>query len=103
MKVPAVQVTDRLAELAHIRPYPPRKAGVVDVALLDPDLFILEGEKDLGLGIRVEVGLEGDPEFPGFGVEALRAFVLREEANVTGRADLGVEQVGAARSGRGRS
>ena len=62
VEVPAVEVTDRLTEQPDVRPEPPRKAGPVEVALLDADLVVLEGQEDLGVGVRVERGLEGDLE-----------------------------------------
>jgi hypothetical protein len=76
VKMPAVEVPDGLAELAGVGTEPARQAGVVDVSLLDPDLLVLEGEKDLGLGIRVEVGLKGELEFTGLRRDVLRALFL---------------------------
>ena len=98
--MPSVQITDLLSELAHVEPDAAGQSGPVDVPLFDPDLFLLERQKDLGLRIGIEIGLEGDLELTRHRVVTLGSLIARVEPDVTGRTDFGVQQVLAPGSGR---
>src|SRR5215213_6582836 len=100
--MPAIQIADRLAELAQVGAYPAGEAVVVDVALLDADLLVLEGEKDFCLGVGLEGRLKGELELAGHAVVPLRTLITGDKPDVARGADLGIEKVGAPGFGRGR-
>src|SRR4029079_18173249 len=95
--MPAVQIAHLLAVFPEIDPEPARESGPVDVALLDPHLFILESHEDFGTGVRIESCLKGELELAGHEGILLLAFP-GHQPDITRRADLGVEEIGSPRA-----
>src|SRR5215213_6599166 len=93
--MPAVEIADLLAELADVHPEAARQPGPVDVALLNPDLLVLERQINLGIGIRIERRLQRHLELAGHTVISLAAFA-RHEADIARGTDLRVEGRGIA-------
>src|SRR4051812_35402267 len=84
VEVPAVQVANLLAELAHVESYPAGKAGPVDVAFLDSHLVVLKRQENFGVGIGIQSRLEGELELPRNSPPPAYSF-LGDQSDVTGR------------------
>src|SRR3989441_11439306 len=89
--MPAVQLTELLADLADVEPQPPRKAGPVGIALLDAHVAVLQAHEDLRVRIRIERRLESDLELARVEVVVLDPRLLSVGAHVPRHADLRVE------------
>ncbi len=95
--MPPVQIAHLLAEFPEVDSEPAWQAGPVDVALLDPHLFILESHEDFGTGVGIESRLKSELELAGHEGILLLAFP-GYQPDITRRADLGVEEIGSPRA-----
>src|SRR6266576_2191273 len=91
MQMPAVQLTELLAEFADVEADVPGQPGPVGVALFHAHGAVLETDENLGVRIRIERRLESNLELPRIEIVRLNAGRVAVGSHISRGADLRIQ------------